>query len=124
LATGLGDSLVFSFQNGTLFDMVSVDLAEFSVTSTDTIVRFVGYRFDGTIVTTDLTTDGVIDGPGGQEDFETFHFGSEFSGLERVEIPTIGWSLDNLVVVPEPSAVAPFFGGGMFLCAVRLWRRR
>ena len=36
------------------------------------------------------------------DDFETFHFGPEFSNLTRVEIPTFGWSLDNLVVVPEP----------------------
>ena len=36
--------------------------------------------------------------------FHTFYFGSEFSNLNRVEIPTWAWSLDNLVIsVPEPS---------------------
>jgi hypothetical protein len=115
---------MFSFTNGRLFDMVSVDLAEFSIAVTDTTVRFVGYRFDGTIVTTDFTTDGIIDGTGPVADFETFHFDSRFTDLTRVEIPSRGWSLDNLVVVPEPSAVALFFVGSMFLCAVRLWRRR
>jgi hypothetical protein len=123
LQAALGTSLMFSFTNGALFDMVSVDLAEFSITATDTTVRFVGYRFDGAIVTTDFTTDGFIDGPGGQDDFETFYFGSEFSGLERVEISSHGWALDNLLVVPEPSAVTLFLAGGMFLCVVRLLRR-
>jgi hypothetical protein len=102
----LGDSLLFSFTNGMSFDMISVDLAEFSVTVTNTTVRFIGYRFNGSTVITNITTDGVIDGPGLSADFETFNFGPEFTGLSRVEIPTIGWSLDNLVVsVPEPSAL-------------------
>ncbi len=106
LAAALGDSLLFSFTNGMSFDMISVDLAEFSVTVTNTTVRFIGYRFNGSTVITNITTDGVIDGPGLSADFETFNFGPEFTGLSRVEIPTIGWSLDNLVVsVPEPSAL-------------------
>ena len=66
-------------------------------------VHFIGYRSDGSIVTQDFTTDGIIDGTGPGVDFQTFHFGPEFSSFTRVEIPTFGWSLDNLVVVPEPA---------------------
>lgn len=125
LAAALGDSLVFSFTNGAIFDMISVGLAEFSVTVTSTTVRFVGYRFDGSVVTSELTMDGLIDGPGGFADFQTFNFSPEFSGLSRVEISTIGWSLDNLVVaIPEPSAVALFVAGGVFLWVAKLVRRQ
>src|SRR5207244_583342 len=102
LQAALGDSLKFSFINGSLFDLRSVDLAEYSTVVPDGRARFIGYRQDGTTVTADLTTDGIIDGTGPLADFETFYFGPEFSGLTRVEVPTFG-SLDNLrVFVPEP----------------------
>jgi len=99
----LGSDLRFQFIRLTPFDLISVDLAEYSTVVPDAVtVHFVGYRADGSIVTQDFTTDGIIDGTGPGVDFETFHFGPEFSNLSRVEIPTFGWSLDNLVVVPEP----------------------
>ena len=75
---------------------------------------------------TDLTTDGIIDGTGPLADFETFTFGPEFSGLTRVEIPTIGWSLDNLAVslgVPEPGTGALLIVGAAVL-AVRFRKRK
>jgi hypothetical protein len=58
-------------------------------------VHFVGYRHDGTTVTADFL-------PG--TNFQTFYFDQSFTNLDRVEIPTFGWSLDNLVV----SAPAPY----------------
>ena len=112
-----GHSLSFSFIDGSLFDLLSVDLAEYSTVVPDSVtVQFVGYRWDGGTVSTSFTTDGIIDGTGPLADFETFHFGPEFSGLTRVEIPTFGWSLDNLVVaVPEPGAWALLLLGGGLL---------
>ena len=99
----LGSTLRFQFINLTPFNLISVDLVEYSTVVPDAVtVHFIGYRSDGSIVTQDFTTDGIIDGTGPGVDFETFYFGPEFSGLTRVEIPTFGWSLDNLVVVPEP----------------------
>ena len=83
-----------------------------------------GYRPDGSMVTTDVTTDGIIDGTGPLADFQTFNF-QGFTGLSRVEIPTYGWSLDNLQVsfnVPEPASAALLLAGGSLLCALR--RRR
>jgi hypothetical protein len=115
----LGDSLMFT--NGSVFNLVSVDLAEYSTVVPDAVtVHFIGYCFDGSIVTTELTTDGIIDGTGALADFQTFNFGPEFSGLTRVEIPTYGWSLDNLVVsVPEPGTFALLMLG-MGIAAI--WR--
>jgi len=118
LRAALTQTLKSAFTNGWLFSLVSVELAEYSTLfQTPLTVRFVGYRFDGSTVTTDLTTDGIIDGTGPLPDFETFNFGSEWSGLSRVEIPTALWSLDNLVVsVPEPGTWALLImGGGLFI---------
>lgn len=114
----------FSLTSGGLFDLVSVDLAEYSTVVPDAVpVSFVGYYSDGTTVTTSFLTDGIIDGPAGARDFETFHFGPEFSGLTRVEIPTYGWSLDNVVVViPEPSTGTLLVFGAILL-GLRRYRR-
>lgn len=122
---GRASALEFSFTNGMHLDLLTVDLAEgsISVTPHPVTVSFVGYRSDGTIVTTNFTTDGIIDqfrGP--LEDFQTFHFDSRFNNLTRVEIPNSGWSLDNLVVmsvIPEPSSLALLGCGGLLLA----WRR-
>ena len=102
LRGALIDSLMFSFANGSLFDLVSVKLAEYSIVFQEPLtVHFVGNRADGSSVTTDLTTDGVIDGTGPLADFETFSFeGRGFTNRARVEIPSRGWSLDDLVVRP------------------------
>ena len=95
---------MFGFYDGSIFDLVSVDLAEYStVIPTARTVPFIGYRPDGNIVAGSFTTDGIMDGTGPLPDFQTFYFGSRFRGLTRVEIPSYGWSLDNLVVtIPEP----------------------
>jgi hypothetical protein len=125
LQAALGQSVTFRAVNNSPFALIAVDLSEYSTAfQTPLTVHFVGYRQDGSIVTTDLTTDGIIDGTGPLADFQTFHFGPEFSGLTRVEIPYPGWSLDNLVVsVPEPGAGALFLlGTGLVL--FRLRKRR
>ena len=122
LRAALGDTLTFSFTNGSVFNLTAVDLAEYSTVVPDAVtVHFIGYRQDGSTVTTDLTTDGIIDGTGPLADFQTFTFGPEFSGLTRVEIPTYGWSLDNLVVtIPEPSTWALLLlGGAMVIMPMR-----
>jgi len=115
-------TLAFSFTNGWLFSMQAVDLAEYSTVVPNAVtVHFVGYRHDGTIVTTDLTTDGIIDGTGPLADFQTFTFDKRLTYLDRVEIPTYGWSLDNLVVsIPEPAPGALLLGGALLLWGKRL----
>jgi len=64
LQAGTGSSLMFGSINGYLFDRRSVDLAEYSSVAPVGPVHFVGYRQDGSTVTTDLTPDGIIDGTG------------------------------------------------------------
>jgi hypothetical protein len=106
LRAAVGDSLIFGFANGSAFDLSSVDLAEYSTVVPNAVtVQFIGYHMDGSTVTSSFTTDGIIDGTGPLPDFQTFNFDSkDWSGLTRVEIPSSGWSLDNLVVsVPEPT---------------------
>ncbi len=106
---GYSNTLAFTFIDSSNFDLRSVDLAENSFSTEPATVQFVGYRPDGSFITTEFTTDGINDMTGPLADFQTFYFGPEFSGLTRVEIPTFGWSLDNLVIaIPEP-------GGGVLL---------
>jgi hypothetical protein len=122
LAAAFTQSLRFSLTNGSAFDLVSVDLAEYSTAFAQPItVQFVGYRPDGSTVTADLVTDGVIDGTGPLADFQTFTFSKDFTGLTRVEIPTWAWSLDNLYVsVPEPGTGLLFLvGAGLAWAAKR-----
>lgn len=123
---GLGDSLMFGLDAGSSFRLLSVDLAEFSTLYAEPVmVRFTGYFADGSSVTTDLVTDGIIDGTGPLADFQTFYFGPEFSNLMRVEIPTFGWSLDNLVIaIPEPGTGALVIFGGALLGFRFIKRRR
>ena len=97
--------LRFGFTNGTAFQMVSVDLGDFSFSTTS--VQFVGYKQGAGTVTTNFLVDWRADGPGGVSDFRTFLFGPEFSNLDHVEVPTIPWVLDNVVFnIPEPSVGA------------------
>lgn len=112
------EGLVFRAANNMPFGLVSVDLAEYStVFQEPKTVQFIGYYADGSTVTTSFTTDGIIDGTGPLQDFQTFLFPyKEWSGLQRVEIPNFGWSLDNLVVsVPEPATCV------LALCGVALF---
>jgi len=122
---GLGDSLMFGLDDGSSFDPVSVDLAEWSTAYPEPVtVPFVGYRRDGSTVTASLTTDGIIDGTGPLADFQTLSFPSEFTGVYQVRIPAYGWSLDNLVLwVPEPGT-GPVLGLGAALLGVRSLRRK
>ena len=124
LQAGLGQSLTFRFIDDTAFDLLSVDLAEYSTAFQEPLtVHFIGYHLDGSIVTTDVITDGIIDGTGPLSDFQTFYLGPDFTGLTRVEMPFPGWSLDNVVVfVPEPSVGAQALLGAALL-GLRFLRR-
>lgn len=103
-----GVSLIFSvagYYNISPFNVHSVDLAEYSALfARPTVVRFIGYRTDGTIITNEFVTDGIIHGEGPIADFQTFTFGPEWTHLGQVlvEVPEVGYCLDNLVVsIPE-----------------------
>ena len=109
LLTGLGGSLALFNPWDRPFGVVSVDLAEFSTLYAEPLtVGFVGYRADGSSFTQEFVTDGIIDGTGPLPDFQTFYFDSRFANVVRVEVPSYGWALDNMVFssVPEPSSFA------------------
>jgi hypothetical protein len=119
------DSLAATYVGGQRFGVVSVDLAEFSTLYQRPLtVQFVGYRPDGSTVSTAFVTDGVIDGAGPLADFQTFYFDSRFADVVRVEVPTFGWSLDNMVLsqIPEPATSALLFVGALLLWALRFRR--
>jgi hypothetical protein len=105
------------------FDLISLDLAEYSDVVPDAVtVHFVGYRPDGSTVTTDRTTDGIMDGTSPLRDFETFYF-EGFTGLNRLEMGGSHFSLDNMVVViPEPTTSSLLVLGALVVSASR--RRR
>lgn len=127
LMAGFGDSLSVTSAFGARFGLISVDLAEFSTLyQTPLSVQFVGYKLDGSTVTTEFVTDGIIDGAGPLTDFQTFYFDSRFADVTRVEIPTYRWSLDNMVfssVVPEPSTWALLLLGAA-LFGQRFFKRK
>jgi len=127
LVAAFGYSLSVTSAFGARFGLVSADLAEFSTLyQTPLTVQFVGYKPDGSTVTTEFVTDGVIDGAGPVNDFETFYFDSRFADVTRVEVPTYRWSLDNMVfsnVVPEPSTWALGIVG-VAVFSLRLLRRK
>jgi len=118
-----GTELVVMDGRGRLFDLVSVDLAEYGTSAMEpVVVKFTGYSYGGLAITTaEFTTAGVVDSLG-RPAFQTFQFGPEFSRVYSVGV-TPGlplWSLDNLVMyIPEPSAGALFALGTLALCLLR-----
>jgi hypothetical protein len=118
------NGLEFGSTDGvTLFDLVSFDAAEEAGLG-PTVLTFVGYkpRIMGpiTAVTNIFTLDGVNDGTGPLEDFQTFYPDSSFVSLLWVDVYA-QFSLDNLVIsgVPEPRAATLALLGAV--CA--LWFR-
>ncbi len=128
LLQGAFDSLSGSRGGISRFGLHSVDLSEFSILyDFPRTAQFVGYRLDGTIVTAEFTTDGVIDGTGPGPDFQTFHFDTRFSDLVRFEVPTHTYALDNLVffdVVPEPSVCSLLLVAGGVVGHSHIVRKR
>jgi len=123
LETSGGERLRFGFTNGMHFNLASFDLAEDRMIAVP--FEVVGYKDMGVMVSQSFTTDGIMDGPGGQADFQTFQFDSRFVNVYQIDIITSRWALDNLVVsgVPEPTA-----GGlaalGAAIAACYSWMRK
>ena len=126
LQAAAGHALMFGLGDGSSFDPVSVDLAEYSdIVRNPVTVQFVGYRQDGLLLTEDITTAGIFNGVAPV--FQTFTFDPRFSGLVRVEIPYSLWSLDNLTLrrsVPEPGTGALLGVAAILLIGIRRPRRK
>ena len=109
-------SMTIQLSNEGLFSLLQVDLAEYSSSfnGDEIAVLFTGFKDNGTTVSQSFTIDGLRDGADGIEDFETFIFTPGFTDLTRVEVGSVIFSMDNLVVsaVPVPAAVW-LFGSGL-----------
>jgi hypothetical protein len=108
---------------GTLFGLVSLDLAEsYTGLPGPRTLTIIGYGGMGYAVTNTITTDGINDGTGPLQDFQTFTFGPEWAHIQQVDILNGGFSLDNIVPsgIPEPSCAALLSLGMAGWC----WLRR
>lgn len=112
---GSHDDVVLTKANGGTFSISSFDYAGFP--GSEVAFRVVGVRADSSSIFASFTPDGLVDGPGGVTDFETFALGSSWSDLVSVTWVVTGssaaqglFALDNIVVdvttVPEPGTLA------------------
>lgn len=100
---------------GSAFSISSVSLAEGFVNFGAALVHVVGNLSGGGTVTVDFTLDGIIDGVGGVNDFQTFNFGGGWTDLVSVTFSGVGgtanehaFAVDDINVnaavnVPEPA---------------------
>jgi hypothetical protein len=106
--------------NTSLFNLEAVDLSEYSILFiAPKSITFTGYYADLTSVSQTFVTDGLFDSIGGIDDFETFQFDPAFINLLYVESSTITFSMDNLVIIPEPATLSLILLGGIALAKRR-----
>lgn len=106
------------------FQVYSVDLAEYS---SDFANEMIVLAFGDTttsryLVSTDLFLDGIIDGSGAANDFETFVLGDRFTNMRMFGVlPSHGrCSIDNIVlIVPEPGTLLFLILGGLGMLSRR-----
>ncbi|HEY1121852.1 MAG TPA: hypothetical protein VGE67_09635 [Haloferula sp.] len=84
--------------DGTAFDALSVDVAEYSIYAIPSVVSFRATKADGTVLNFDFAPDGVIDGTGPKVDFQTVTFPATWKNLTRLEATTTKVALDNITL--------------------------
>ena len=131
---GSHDDVVLTKVGGGTFSLQSFDFAGFP--GGEMPFSVVGTYADTTTITQNFSPDGLLDGPGGVDDFQTFTMVGVWSNLVAVTWNHTGagtvsglFALDNIVVdgaaaVPLPSSVLMGLGllGGLGV-AMRLRRR-
>ncbi|RDH84512.1 MAG: hypothetical protein DIZ80_03275 [endosymbiont of Galathealinum brachiosum] len=127
-----------SSNDDSAFSIQSIDLGEVFNENDSSYYRngmngiITGVRTDGSIVGMSLQLDGVSDGIGGVEDFETFSFDSDWTNLSYVDFDftrdAIGYAtyinFDNIVVSSVPIPPSLFLFGSGFIGLIGFARRK
>ncbi|RYD44226.1 MAG: hypothetical protein EOP83_31360, partial [Verrucomicrobiaceae bacterium] len=101
-------NITVQHREGLPFDLASLDLAEYStVFPSPKSVTFTGYKVGGGTVSHTVVTDGVIDGTGPLNDFQTFAFPASFTNLSKVVANMYLFRLDNIAVVVDGQETPP-----------------
>lgn len=104
----LSAGLNLKHREGLPFTILAWDLSEYStVYAVPKTVVFTGHKVDGSTVTQSFTTDGIIDGSGPLDDFQTFTFHSSFTNLTKVVANTSTFKADNFAVIVEGQETTP-----------------
>jgi hypothetical protein len=99
LAVGnTGAPITLVHADGIPFEILSLDLGEYSTVAIPTYVDFEGTKSDGSQVTFRFIPDGVIDGDGPAVDFQTIQFPPSWSNLLSLRILNGKIAVDNITV--------------------------
>tara|TARA_R110002073_G_scaffold8371_1_gene46171 strand:+ start:16163 stop:17605 length:1443 start_codon:yes stop_codon:yes gene_type:complete len=79
------------------FTLKQLELGEYSTGFSARTTTFTGYKYDGTEVTRDFTTDGLADGTGGINDMELVTFDDSWTNLRAIQFGGSA-SIDNVVL--------------------------
>jgi hypothetical protein len=108
------DDVILRHATGAPFSLQAFDFAGWPVGS-EIPFSVVGALAGGGAIVANFTPDGIVNGPGGAVDFQTFTLGVGWSNLDRVTWNHSGagtttglFGLDNIVVngIPEPGTFA------------------
>lgn len=94
-----------SCPNCSPFDLFKIDVAEPTLDAGPIGLTFMGATAAGEQLQFNFLSDGIVDGPGSQPDFETVVLPDTFRNLGYVNIlvtaPYLGVAIDNIIVEPE-----------------------
>lgn len=92
--------------NGKPFTPISIDIGEYSMSvRLPNPILITGTMASGETVHFTVSLDGIRDGAGGADDFQTISFPEDFTGVVSVEFPEELFSFDNIVIsgnIPPP----------------------
>lgn len=94
----IGAPITVAHADGLPFEILSLDLAEYSTVAIPGYVDFEGIKSDGSRVNLRFVPDGIIDGDGPVNDFQTVNFPADWSDIIRLQMLHGKVALDNITV--------------------------